>query len=92
MDPHNSKELYAIVQFDGANEKRKLCIDLVLKKWFITRCKKDMCKYPPENHYHLRDKFLKDFKHQKNHGHAFSTHSLLVQVNSITMLLYFFVQ
>lgn len=40
MDPHNSKKPYAIIQFDEANEKGKLCIDLVLKKWLITRGKK----------------------------------------------------
>lgn len=66
LNPQNSKEPYAIVQFEGT-EKGKLCIDLVLKKWFTTRGKKNMCKYPPEAsllfaHYYLRDQFLEEFK------------------------------
>ncbi|XP_071634991.1 uncharacterized protein [Temnothorax longispinosus] len=62
LDPRNPKEPYAIVQFDDIDEEGKLCIDLVLKKWFITRGNKNMCKYPPEAQYHLRDQFLEEFR------------------------------
>lgn len=62
LDPQNPKDPYTIVQFEGTDEKGKLCIDLVLKKWFTTRGKKNMCKYPPEAHYYLRDQFLEEFK------------------------------
>lgn len=62
MDSQNSKEPYAVVQFDGADEEGRLCIDLVLKKWFTTSGRKKMCKYPPETQYHLRDQYLEKFK------------------------------
>ncbi|KMQ90723.1 hydroxyacylglutathione hydrolase 3 [Lasius niger] len=62
LDPQNLKEPYAIVQCKETDEEGKLYIDLVLKKWFTTRGKKKMCKYPSEAHYHLRDQFLEEFK------------------------------